>query len=520
MIALLMISLLIALAAAGCGGGSSEPSGPTGSVISGFAQQGFVSQSTVQAYSVNPADGSNETSLVGTTTDSTGFFELRLKPQTDPVRLVVSGGSFLSEANGATISSPGTMSVLLPSAPARPVTANVNPLTDFIDQMTVVNVTKLNQSLLTALSQATSKVEQVYGLSSDPSQLVADYTTTGTDAANLGLVLGALINEDEALCSATPGGLVTALATDLSDGAFDGKDANGNPIGYCGGSLAAFAGISTFQDALSGLQQLQTISRGFAFGGTGNLLTTNGLADIATGGSTSYPVAPLALINNAIGANAAPATISTFAASTPSMNNTRDNATATLLPSGKVLIAGGFSNITLETSSLSSTEIYDPASNTFAASTPHMNDARDSATATLLTNGKVLIAGGLVSPTFFHIAPSFLSSTEIYDPASNTFAPSTPSMNAGHASATATLLPNGEVLIAGGFGNAGFLSSTEIYDPASNTFASSTPSMNHARDSATATLLPNDKVLIAGGEFAPSPGVLVTILSSTEIYSP
>ena len=54
-------------------------------------------------------------------------------------------------------------------------------------------------------------------------------------------------------------------------------------------------------------------------------------------------------------------------------------------------------------------------------------------------------------------------------------------MNDAHYSATATLLPNGKVLIAGGFSNSGFLSSTEIYDPATNSFAASTPSMNDAR---------------------------------------
>ena len=70
----------------------------------------------------------------------------------------------------------------------------------------------------------------------------------------------------------------------------------------------------------------------------------------------------------------------------------------------------------------------------------NMNIARSFATATLLPNGKVLIAGG-----------SFLSSTELYDPATNTFAlvASTPVMNAGRTWATATSLPNGKVLIAG-----------------------------------------------------------------------
>jgi hypothetical protein len=510
----LSVSVVVALAAAGCGGGGSSGSvTPTTSVISGSAERGFTAGSMVQAYGVNPADGSDGAVLGSSTTDEAGFFKLSVKPQTGPVRLVVSGGSFLSEANGATIL-PSAISALHSSAPAGPVTINVNPLTDFIDQMAVVNITKLNQSFVDALSSATSKVEQVYGLSSDPAQLLANYAATGTDAANLGLILGALINEDQILCSKAPGGLVTALATDLADGAFDGKDADQNSIDYCGGDLAAIAGTSAFEDALSGLQQLQIVSQGFAFGGTGNLLSTNGLANLATGGSISYPLAPLAQINSAIGPNATPPSVNAFAASTPGMNAARENATATLLPNGKVLIAGGYSNITINTGSLSSTEIYSPVTNTFAASPPSMNQARTNATATLLPNGRVLIAGGLVAPTFLEMLPFALSSTEIYDPASNTFATSTPNMNDARTQATATLLPNGKLLIAGGFGNTGDLSSTEIYDSATNTFATSTPSMKDARENATAALLPNGDVLIAGGS---GNG---TLLASTEIYDP
>ena len=100
--------------------------------------------------------------------------------------------------------------------------------------MAVVNIIYLRQSFSAALKNAISKVEHVYGLSRNPSQLVADYTSTGTDAANQGLILGALINEDRALCPESPGGLVTALATDLADRAFDGMDANGASIDYCG----------------------------------------------------------------------------------------------------------------------------------------------------------------------------------------------------------------------------------------------------------------------------------------------
>jgi hypothetical protein len=395
----------------------------------------------------------------------------------------------------------------------------VNPLTDFIDQMAVVNINYLHQSFAIALEQATSKVERVYGLSTDPSQLLGDYSRTGTDGANLGLILGALINEDQILCPESPGGLVTALASDLADGALDGMDANGASIDYCGGSLAAIAGTSIFEDSLSGLQQLQMISQGFAFGGTGNSLTANGLVNIATGGSVSYPLAPLALINSAIGPNASPASVNAFAPSTPSMNEARATGMATLLPNGKVLIAGGTRIIPSFVTApvivtLSSTEIYDPVANTFAASTPSMNQARCCATATSLPNGKVLIAGGQRFDNSAGPPPVFisstLSSTELYDPQTNTFAASTPSMNQARCCATATLLPNGKVLIAGGSDNTGnSLSSTDIYDPATDTFAGATPSMNQARSGATATLLPNGRVLIAGGSG-----------TSTEIYDP
>jgi hypothetical protein len=102
-----------------------------------------------------------------------------------------------------------------------------------------------------------------------------------------------------------------------------------------------------------------------------------------------------------------------------------------------------------------------PSVNAFAATTPSMNAARDLAAATLLPNGKVLIAGG-----FNGMSSSSLSSTELYDPVTNTFAPlaATPVMNTARESTTATLLPNGNVLIVGGYDN-DFLSSIELYTP-------------------------------------------------------
>ena len=100
------------------------------------------------------------------------------------------------------------------------------------------------------------------------------------------------------------------------------------------------------------------------------------------------------------------------------------------------------------------------------------------------------------------------------------FAPlgSTPTMNHARSAATATLLNNGKVLIAGGENNSNqVLASVDLYDGASNSFvpAASLPTMNQARFNATATLLPSGKVLIAGGQELPP-----KTLSSTELYTP
>ena len=187
-----------------------------------------------------------------------------------------------------------------------------------------------------------------------------------------------------------------------------------------------------------------------------------------------------------------------------SMATQRAAHTATLLPDGKVLVAGGFTG----GGSLASAEVFDPATSTFA-SAGNMTASRAGHTATLLPNGKVLIAGGYNG--------SYLASAELYDPAAHTFMP-TGIMVTARSGHVAALLNNGKVLLAGGIGTGWtFLADAELYDPATNTFIA-TGGMTTARESHTATLLKDGQVLITGGHKDRRPAI--TIYSSAEIYNP
>ena len=136
----------------------------------------------------------------------------------------------------------------------------------------------------------------------------------------------------------------------------------------------------------------------------------------------------------------------------------------------------------------------------------NMTVTRAAHTSTLLPNGEVLVTGGFANKQ------SSLAHAELFDPAQKTFA-STGNMNVSRSGHTATLLPNGKVLIAGGY-NGDYLASAEIYDPTARTFRPAT-TMHTARSGHVAVLLPNGRVLLGGGV-----GAGWTFLKNAELYDP
>ena len=200
------------------------------------------------------------------------------------------------------------------------------------------------------------------------------------------------------------------------------------------------------------------------------------------------------------------ATVKGFVQTPGQMSIGHDRPAMVVLPSGKVLIAGGLGGIGILPTILDSAELFDSKTGQFSMSNGRMSNPRVAATGTLLPNGKVLIAGGLS-------ALSALASADVYDPVTDTFSPTENPMSSARVDQTSTLLADGTELIAGGTDvNSNPLATAEIYDPSTNRFTLLPNLMTDARVQAAAVRLQSGQVFIAGGG--------IHDLTSAEIYDP
>lgn len=191
-----------------------------------------------------------------------------------------------------------------------------------------------------------------------------------------------------------------------------------------------------------------------------------------------------------------------------SMATPRWGHSATVLRDGRVLVAGGVNVFgCCEYTAHAETEIYNPISNAWAAG-PSMHTARYSHTATLLSDGRVLVVGGNGGSPGGQLA-----SAEIFDPARGTW-DAAPDMGVARVEHTATLLPDGRVLVAGGVRGETYSSASEIFDARAARWVR-TGDMSVARAGHTATVWDDGKVLVAGGLFRYSDP-----LPTAEIYDP
>lgn len=192
-----------------------------------------------------------------------------------------------------------------------------------------------------------------------------------------------------------------------------------------------------------------------------------------------------------------------------SMISGRGKHSATLLEDGRVLVAGGDGdNLNKET--IADAEVFDPASKKWMPASP-MSVARSGHTATLLQSGQVLVTGGTTGPIGGDLT---LADAEVFDPATGIWTLVSP-MSAARSDHTATLLTNGQVLVAGaGECDAGS-SGAELFDPVNNVWTTPVTPMSTPRRGHTATRMQDGRVLVAGGSSCES-----ECIAGAEVFDP
>jgi trimeric autotransporter adhesin len=320
---------------------------------------------------------------------------------------------------------------------------------------------------------------------------VAQGTTTVT--ATLGAIQGATT------LTVTAPALVSIAVTPADPSVLPATKEQLTATGtYSNGSMQDLTTTATWTSSATGVATISNASGSQGLAATIGLgPTTIQAASGAIKGSTTLTVVAGALL-------------------TGSMNAARSDFTATLLNDGTVLVVGGIlltppvSPMFPSSFVLASAEIYNPATGIFTVTPGSLNTARWGHTATLLPNGTVLIAGGSSAPG--SIGP-YVDTAELYDPTTKTFTYTTHNMTAERFEHTATLMSDGTVVLAGGY-NSNALASAEVYNPTGESFTATTNSLNTARYQHSATLLNNGMALMTGGYDS-----IHGALASAELYN-
>jgi len=344
------------------------------------------------------------------------------------------------------------------------------------------------------------------------------YYAEATDSLGITTTLAATPTTRDVTLSYVPGSLtlspplldisagfdrwLTATATDDTPSTFQ-LVPEAASVSTCPGPAGQPIGAIDDQRASPAIGTIDTAGKLYALDGAGFGQVTASVGGIGGVTTTQW----FNIVGRSWNAAGNPLNVNSLNPATPagSMATARYWHTATLLPNSKVFVAGGFTGGTL----LASTELYDPTTNAWSLA-GSLGVARELHTATLLPSGKVLVTGGCTAN-----ASVVFTSVEIYDPATNTWTPAAAMATPRHVH-TATLLPSGKVLITGGHTGSSVVPSAELYNPNAGTNVNPwtpTGAMATARYSHTATLLPGGKVLVAGGDTGS------VFIASAEIYN-
>ncbi len=491
------LAMALAIAAAfgvwGCGGGSTSSSGPPPSpVISVTVTPNSVTvlRDATQAFTAK-VTGTTNTAVTWSVEESSGGMIDSVGLYTPPQN---GAGTFhvvaTSQANSA-VAGAAAVTVPMSQITIDPVTATLRPDGTRMFAATVSGLT--NTAVNLTIQQSAGGLINSAGLYTAPSA-AGFYQVVATSVDETTLTASATVTVTTSSSGFTPTGnlhearglhTATLLPNNKVLVAY-----GSNTSSYT--EAAGYVGLSSIEVYDAGAGTFTEIYGDDGLGIYGHTATLLQNGTVLLAGGFINDVWDYGPSNSSNGAGLYDSATGVLSG-TGNMTANRGGHTATLLADGKVLIAGGADTDPTGTG-LASAELYDPGTGTFTQ-TGSMAVGRYLHTATLLQNGKVLIVGGALTSTSEPDATA-----EVYDPATGIFT-MTGAMKTAREQHTATLLADGRVLIVGGTTSAGVgdpTATAEVYDPSTGSF-SVTGSMAEARTYHTASLLPSGKVLVAGG---------------------